>query len=314
MFVKYKKEVINLIIQKKRIINPNRYLFALHPGDKFYVAASLSDEDLQHLAQYGIVPDGTARIPEPRRSATRVNADGKWIVHRDLPKESRAFVHAYHIVDWNGGDHYGTCVQHRMCYQRELLPPTELAFLVEDGVLYSPLLENCDKAMPAVKAAMNVVLEMVGHCEIWTAEKAPALPPVKQHQVPWEILRAGTRDRATLSAYIEKTTARKPKAYQAAIRSHHDHLQHLAPEFCVLGSQNFFGYVVYGFPRFNLFVFESNELNNATYVFKGDWEQASQLTKTEVLTGGLQEARVYHTEQWDESISQLLSRFATKGA
>lgn len=303
-----------MIIRKTRIFNPQRYLFALHPGDKFYVAASLSDEDAPRLLRYGIKSDGVARIPTPRHSATTANADGKWIVHRNLPKEERAVVHAYHVVDWHGDDHYGTCVQHRMCYQREFIPPTNLAFVVEEGVLYSPLLENCENIMPEVKTAMNIVLEMIGHCEIRTAEKAPALSPVKQYEVPWEILRAGTRDQEALDAYIEKMVERKPKAQQVAIRFRHEYLQQLKPEFCVLGTQNFFGYVVYGFPRFNLFIYESNEINNATYAFRGDWEQASRLTKMEVLAGGIQEARVYHTEQWEDNISHLVSRLAKEVA
>lgn len=48
-------------------------------------------------------------------------------------------------------------------------------------------------------------------------------------------------------------------------------------------------YVVYGFTALNLFIFESNEINNATYAFRGDWEAASKLTKTEVLSGHVQE-------------------------
>jgi hypothetical protein len=301
-------------IKKKHVINPQRYLFALHPGDKFYVASALSVEDIQRLAQYGIKTDGIARIPEPRRSATIANAEGKWIIRRELPKEDRAIVHAYHVIDWHGNDHYGTCVQYRMCYPRELIPPTDLAFVVEDNVLYSPLLENCEAAMNSVKATINIILEMIGHCEIWTAEKAPALPPVKQLEVPWEILRPGKSDSAALKSYIDKIVEHKSKTQQMEIRGRHECLRQMKPEFSVIGTQNFFGYVVYGFPRFNLFVFESNEINNATYMFRGNWEEASHLTKMEVLTGGIQEARVYHTEHWRERVSCLVAGFAKEVA
>lgn len=294
-----------MLINRKCIRNPQRYLYALHPGDKFFVAAPLSEEDLFRLRQYNIRPDTPARIPVPSRSATRMNTEGKWILLRDLPKEIRLFVRAYHLVDWHGNDHYGTCIQERLCYQRKLIPPTELAFVIEDGVLYSPLMENRAENMDRIKVAMNVVLEMVGHCEIWTVEKTPALLPVQQVEVPWEILRAGTRERSEWEGYVKKTVERKPKAQQVEICRRHDHLMEMIPEFCVLGAQNFFGYVVYGFPALNLYIFESNEINNATYAFRGDWETASMLTKMEVLSGGLQEARIYHTEQWHENIAQL---------
>ena len=285
-------------ITRKRIINPQRYLYALHPGDKFYIAVPLAEEDYPRLQFYGLLPDSPARIPIPWRAATTLNANGKWKVLRDLPKEKRSFEHDYHIVDWHGNDHYGTCWQSRWCYQRELVPPTELAFIIENGVLYSPLLLNTDSSFTIIKAAMNIALEMLGRCEVWTAERAPAVPPVKQTEVPWEILRPGTSLQNDWEAYIDKIVERKPKGQQAVIRQRHEHLWHMAPDFCVLGSQNFWGYVVYGFTALNLYVFECNEVNNATYVFNGDWKSASQLTKTEVLSGHVQEARIYHTEKW----------------
>lgn len=303
-----------MFINRKCIRNPRRYLYALHAGDKFYVAAKLSDEDVYRLQRYGIRQDASARIPTPHRSATRLNADGKWILLRDLPKKIRQFVHAYHLVDWHGQDHYGTCIQERWCYQRDLVPPAELAFIIEDDVLYSPLLANSEDDMEHIKLAMNVILEMVGHCEIWTADKAPALPPVRQVEVPWEILRAGTRERSDWEEYVQKTVERKPKAQQVEICRRHEHLMEMGPEFCVLGAQNFFGYVVYGFPTLNLYIFESNGINNATYAFRGDWEAASMLTKMEVLSGGLQEARIYHTEQWHENIGRLFYRIAQEVA
>ncbi len=303
-----------MIIHRKRVISPQRYLFTLRPGDRFYIATSLLDEDYARLLQYGIKNDGNAYIPVPMRSATRRNADGKWILRRDLPKEEREFVRAFHIVDWHGNDRYGTCVQHRMCYCRELLPPTSFAFLVEGNVLYSPLLCNTTETMEDVQVAMNVVLEMLGRCEIRNEERAPVLPPVKQNTVPWEILRPGTKLDDTVGEYVAKTVKHKPKAQQVAIINRHECLQQQEPEFCVIGTQNFFGYVVYGFPRINLFVFECNELNNATYAFSGDWEHASKLTKMEVLAGGLQEARIYHTEQWEDSIRQLISKHSKEVA
>lgn len=292
----------------KRINNPQRYLYALHPGDKFYIAAPLEVEDYPKLRRYGLLPDSLARIPIPRKRATNVNANGRWNVLKNVPKELRMFEHDYHIIDWHGNDHYGTCWQTRLCYRRELIPPIELAFVIESGVLYSPLLQNDEGKMPEIKAAMNIVLEMLGRCEIWTVERAPIVPLVKQNEVPWEILRPGTRLQDDWEKYISKIVERKPKGQQSVIRKRHEHLKQMVPDFCVIGAQNFWGYIVYGFTALNLFVFESNELNNATYVFRGDWETASKLTKTEVLSGHVQEARVYHTEKWYDNIGRVIAR------
>lgn len=297
-------------ISKVRIINPQRYLHALHPEAQFYIAVPVAEEDLRLLMQYGINAGQPPRIPIPRRSATCLNADGKWVPLKDQPKKSRFFVRAYHLKDWQGNDLFGTYVQERQCYQRKLVPPTECAFTIEDGVLYSELLKNNAESMERIKMVMNIALEMVGRFEIRTADKVPALPPVKQVEVPWEILRAGTRDTEQLRSYIAKTVEKKPEAQKVAIIKRHEHLQKMRPEFVVLGMQNFFGYVVYGFPEKNLFIFESNEINNATYVFRGDWEAASRLTKMEVLSDSLQEARIYHTEQWKHNMAKLSNRIS----
>ena len=155
-----------MTITRKRIINPQRYLYALHHGDKFYIAVPLESEDYPRLQSYGILSDSLARIPIPKRAATRMNANGRWKILKDLPKEERFFEHDYHVVDWHGTDHYGTCWQSRLCYQRELVPPTELAFVIEDQVLYSPLLVNTDSDFTNIKTAMNVALEMLGRCEV----------------------------------------------------------------------------------------------------------------------------------------------------
>ena len=80
-----------MVIKRKRIHNPQRYLYALHPGDMFYVAADLSEKDVLQLTQYGISPNEPARIPIPNRSATQANANGKWFLLRELPKKIRFF-------------------------------------------------------------------------------------------------------------------------------------------------------------------------------------------------------------------------------
>lgn len=303
-----------MVIRKKRVKTPQRYLYALHPGDKFYIAVLLGDADYPRLACYGIKVGAPARIPTPRGTYTSANADGTWRVLKHLPKVPRAYMQNYHVIDWYGDHHYGVCWHRRLCYQREFVPPTELAFVIENGVLYSPLLENSQDNLGRIKVAMNVMLEMLGRCEVWTAERAPALPPVKQIEVPWEILPPGTRLQEDWKQYVDKIVERKPRNQQTVILQRHEHLWQMSPDFCSVGAQNFWGYVVYGFTALGLFIFECNEINNATYVFRGDWEAASHLTKTQVISGRVYEARIYHTEKWQETISKLITNFGKEAA
>ena len=299
-----------MLIKKKHIRNPIQYLYEFGPDEGIYISAPVSDEDILALSSYGfdmVCKESQQTIPVPRRNATKLNADGRWLIHRDQPKVDRTFEHEYHIVDWHGNDHYGTCFQTRKCYQRTLIPPRELVFTLENSVLLSPLFHNSDDYMDDVKLAINVLLEILGRCETWTAAKAPAVPPVKQRLVSWEVLRSGSRRKEEWEQYVDETTRVIPRVQRQIIRNRHEFLWNQQPDFCVLGSQNFWGYVVYGFTLKDLYIFECNKPDNATYVFRGNWEEASKLTKTEILDGHIQEARLLHTEKWRGNLGKLIA-------
>lgn len=296
-------------IVQKRIRNVERYLVEFKPGEELYLAAQLTEDEYKRISQkYGLKQDDKERIPIPRGTYSARNANGQWKLLRDQPKEPRVFEHYYHAIDWHGQHHYGICHQMRMCFKRKLIPPLELRFSVEDHTLYSSSFKNSPEEYAQIQLAINLMLEMVGNCETQSAESKPANVIEQVKIVPWEILRAGTKDKDELKAYIEKTLERKNEGQVAVIRERHGYLQGFHPDFYAVGSQNFFGYVVYGFSSLRLYVFECNQPNNATYIFSGDWQTASQLTKTEILDGHIQDARVFHTQKWHENLRQAIVR------
>lgn len=73
-------------IRRKRIRNPQRYLYELSEGESFYLAVPVKSEDLKSLRRYGL-EEGTTKIPIPRKPVTEANANGKWIPLKHLPKE-----------------------------------------------------------------------------------------------------------------------------------------------------------------------------------------------------------------------------------
>lgn len=297
-------------INQRRIRNVQRYLVEYHPDEAFYLTAQLTDEELGMIVQkYGLVPDSNERIPIPRGTYSARNANGQWKIFRDQPKEPRVFEHYYHTIDWHGHHHYGICHQMRMCFKRKLIPPLELRFLVKDYTLYSPRFKNSPEEYTQIQLAINLMLEIVGRCETRSEENHQPNSIEQVKIVPWEILRAGTRDKSELETYIERTLERKSEGQATVIRERHKYLQEFHPDFYAVGSQNFFGYVVYGFTSLRLYVFECNQPNNATYIFSGDWQAASQLTKTEILDGHVQDARVFHTQKWHENLRQTIARY-----
>ena len=90
------------------------------------------------------------------------------------------------------------------------------------------------------------------------------------------------------------------------MKNNHKTFVEYEPDFLAIGENSFNGYVVYGYTNRNLYVFESNQLGNATYVFEGEWENASQLTKRDIIKGNLCYKRIVHAKAWAETVKQLL--------
>ena len=294
-----------MIISKSRIIHPERYLTEVEDGVTFRLCTKILDDQWEILESYGLFERGNPRIPAPRKAATIFNADGKSVADKTLPKEIRCFERWYRVIDWHGNSHSGICWVHKDCYQRSFIPPTEVSFCIHDGMLYSEVLENTEDHMPVIRAAMNAMLEMVGRFEVCNADMTPLLPAMDEAFVPWEILRSGTRDDILWQEYIERTISNKPDVQKHLIRNHHAVLGGLYPIRRILGMNNFLGYVVYEFAD-GLFIFESNQPNNATYVFQGEWEQASRLTKTEILRTHRHVCRIFHNETWETRLRNLV--------
>lgn len=294
-------------ILQNSIRNSKKFLLNFSYGEKLYVVARINDSEQQRLLEYGFEQNGETKIPIPRGKATEKNANGKWIVRKDLPKEKRKIERNYHIRDWHGNEHFGTCIEYRMCYPKHFLMPNEISFTLKNNLLISPVFTNIEEDIDDITQAINVLLEMFGCCEIMTSELVPPLPPVKQKCVPWEILRSGTTTQIELEKYLEITTRHHKEITQNEIKNRHKYLLAAKPEFCVVGKENFWGYIIYAFPQKNCFIFEASQPDNATYIFRGDWEQASKLTKTEILSGHLQDERLIHTKNWKEKIERVFS-------
>ena len=65
--------------------------------------------------------------------------------------------------------------------------------------------------------------------------------------------------------------------------------------------------MVFGFTGRNLYILESMFPYNATYVFEGDWEYLSKLSKAEILSEKLHKARIIHTSKWADRFDELMT-------
>lgn len=291
-----------MIIKKSRINSVDRYFANVEEDKEIYVCVPADKNNLGVLAiQEGL--DGICVVPKPCGPVTRFNLYGKNFVHKEMEKEAREIERDYHIIDWHGTDHYGTCFQTRMCYPKEfVLPP--LSRIVLDGeMLRSELVTKAQ--IELLKHTINMFLEVFGYCEIVDKTENPIGQKTQIKEVSWTILPQGKypweRAEKALDDYFEKASRKNKEV----LRNNHRTFAQHEPDFLAIGENSFSGYVVYGYTDRGLYIFESNQLGNATYVFKGEWEKASQLTKHDIIQGNLCYKRVVHARAWEEAVNLL---------
>lgn len=244
----------------------------------------------------------------------RYNAEGKDIVRKDQPMET-----AYRQVEWTWeqwSGRYDTDTMSKIVdvpykrYPRTFVPPPsiELSIAVNNqGEKYIVAqkqkldFENPD----ALLHCINVFLEIFNHCQILTKDlNGYSIKKVKQ--LNWQILPPGKYPWKKVQGQLKPIIEKEKKQNQIVIRHRLELITKFDPEFVAVGRAGFSGYLIFGFPRKNLYVLESLYYGNATYVFEENWETLSRLTKAEILTGNFQKDRIIHRVQWDGQIKKLL--------
>lgn len=263
--------MICLIISGKRIINVDRYLSEFKDGDDFYVGVNNVDMYKDRFRKYGMpceVSGNCSFIPRPITKLTDYNANGRWVIDKTLQLEDRTFETEYHIVDWHGNDHYGTRYYSKPCYQRKLLPPPEIELTYTNGMLISPLLTKTEDDNIITKHIINIFLEIFGICETFT-ENIETIKKIKVERLPWTVLPKGEYPWKKAKEHLGDILKGVPDKHKIVISNRHEAITYYKPDFMAIGDESFWGYVIYGFVKKDLYVFESNKPDNATYFFNG---------------------------------------------
>ena len=79
------------------------------------------------------------------------------------------------------------------------------------------------------------------------------------------------------------------------------------PDILATGRAGFNGYFVYGFTNEDVYILESMEFDNATYVFNSEWEELSKLTENQIINSDLTHQRIIHNRAWALSINRAIS-------
>lgn len=297
------------MIKGKSIKNVEKYLKKLFEGERFYIAIRSVEAYSQELLRYGLdvrtLNNGESFLPRPIKNSTKYNSNGRIVVDKSV-KEKREIERKYHNIDWHGNHHYGTYYQTRLCYKRNIIKPLEIELTYLNGDLLSPIIENYKKNQDIIKHIINMFLEIFGQCELLTEDFNTREAP-RVRRLAWTVLPKGEYPWNEAKEHLNVVLDSIPNKYKTIINRRHEIISNEVPDFMAIGDQGFYGYVIYGFTKKDLYIFESNQPDNATYIFKGNWEDASNLTKSEILNSNLCELRLIHNRNWPNEIHKLVS-------
>ena len=307
--------VTMLLLNKSRIQRMPKQLSALPEGTEIRLAIKANEAHCvrphQEIGLLNLPQEGDTVLPTIVGAATRKNAEGYFILHKDLPKERRMFTIASRRSQFCGRDQREIVEDYhsysRMCWQRTFVEPTgiEITYLKgddEDSYYVSPTYKT-GQDDELIFSAINVFLDLFKICHVCDLKNG-GFPSVPVRRVNWQLLRPGAvGSREALEQLVDSI----PRPVQKKLaRRQFNILHQYDPAEMAVGQGGFHGYVAFHFSKVGLTILESIEPNNATYVFGNDWQKLSQLTKQEVLSDQLQIDRIFHNDSWQIRVERLL--------
>lgn len=313
-----------MLIQKKHIRNVMTCLEGIAPGTEMRIATTLDEAKLRRLSGIGFneKPEhGETVLPRDIGPVSRFNADGRWLTHRDEPKEERYI----RTVRWRWKQWHGRDLEemedfkdiYRLCYPRSFIPPPSIELTYaqqgERAFVVSPVLVNHDDQHERIRHTINLALELFGECELMKRDLSP-FEGIRTHRVSWKILPKGAHPWPRLHAHLTDFLRRYSDNTKAVIYDRQKTILAHGPDEQFIGAGGFSDYIAYVFAARGVVVLECIRKGNAIYVFGQNWEDFTKLTKAEVISAGVHEARIVHTEGWKERLARLLDAHAAARA
>jgi len=243
------------------------------------------------------------------------NIAGYEVVRRDLPKETH-----YNVVDapdwgdWSNGTHDVLLPYEK--YPRDFYAPRELELCLycadtraarSTFVIAARVDEVLNQDDPDFEARLmenlNLLQENLGGCGVEAADSSVE-DYARTLQLSWEILPPGSIDEAMERLFRGRRATQQERK---AAEGRYEFFESLNPANLIVGSSGFrryFGALLDD----DLVVFENIEYGNAVYVMYDNWEELSQRSRLELLTGRLGDEfdRVIHRAGWQAEVRRLV--------
>lgn len=292
---------------RSRIRHTEAYLKSIKDNATFYITIATNLVEASRLALIGFktLDVGTEILPRGLGSVSRFNADGRIIIHRELPKEwhSRTF----EVPGWHNTWHDVTI--HYEAYPRtyEAGPEMHLT-IVKSGdqlLISSPRLTKTPENEFINKHAINLFIDLFGDFQVMNEHLQASFVGIPICRKNWTLLPLGEYPWSRIES--EGLLPKHRDGKRRHIRHTDELIRQFNPSTCAIGNGGFNGYVAFCFPDKGINLLENFNHGNATYVFDKDWEALSRLSKATIIKGDLAIKRIEHRKGWEKAIVDLLS-------
>lgn len=280
----------------------------------------LKSEDFEKYSHLGLhINDGEVVLPPtstPNSSAGRfskANVEGYEKKRYDLPMIQKEYSHeAPNFGDWSRGSHTVSWI--RDVYQKTFFPPKEVELSVSflekkgDAFVIKFAIEQVINRRTAdfekeLLYNLNILQENVGSVNVFTSA-ATLAEYTATVQVDWQIFPPGTVD-SVVSSMLEGKSRISPDQ-EAVMKERVAIMAELEPEMYITGSDNFFRYFGAKFGE-DFVVFENINYGNALYIMYDSWQDLSQKSRVELLSGPREGFdRIEHRDGWEQVLKKMV--------
>ena len=296
----------------KRIRKSGKYTSHIGEGEEAYIGLAITEDIAIKLKEIGFktLNPGETLVPSPKLGTiSKFNANGKEIPQKDKPKETVYRQQYWEFEDWGGNSHSRVVDIPYKRYPRMWIPSpwTELTIMQSGDkkfLLAGLAIIKGKTEENEIVHRINLMLQIFKRVEIFQKNLEHYEVP-RVVQLGWDVLPAGNMPWEKFKERLTPVLEKMSKGKKIIINDRLETVSKYKPDFHAVGENGYRGYVIFGFTKQNFFVFESAEYGNATYVFEGDWEQLSKMTKAQIVSGNLQKHRLVHREGWKQQIKEL---------
>lgn len=263
------------MIKRSKIRSLNPYIKLIPDKPNIYVGAvNPSEFRLKRIGFSNSLETGESILPKPVGKASRYNAYGMRLVHRNQPMETAYRTVEWHWTEWHGRYQVAQSDFRDVPYQRyprtNVLPPSlQLTLNTNTNgqrVILSPLISGWKTNQKELIHAINLMLDIFGECTFFDEQLQQVITaPIKR--LNWKILPKGEHPFPELEKHLKNALDTVKGGNRSFVDHRLERLNSYKPDFTAIGRGGFTGYVIFGYPKQKIYVLESILYGNVNLPF-----------------------------------------------